>query len=112
MARFLIVLGLVILVAGLLWAVSEPDRAGAAARRPCDRAEKCNDIFPADDLSSSERAVQPGLVGRQPLRWRSAHRTPRVARPAEVGRERFGAGATFFWASNIPCKCASAFSMS
>jgi hypothetical protein len=46
MSRFLIGLGLALLIAGLLW--------------PYLR-------LPADDMLALERAVQPGLLGRKPV---------------------------------------------
>jgi hypothetical protein len=115
MARFLIVLGLVILAIGLLWPYLS-QVGWAAARRHRHRAGKYDVLFPADDMFALERAAQPGLLGREPLNGESGHRAgcraPRAVLPGdEAARERFGAGVTL-WASNIPCRCAAAFSMS
>ena len=111
MARFLIVLGLAILVIGLLWPYLSQIGLGAAAWRHRDRAGKDDVLFPADDMFAFERAAQPGLLGREPLNGESDHRTvcraARAVLPGEAARERFGAGVTF-WASNIPCRCAVA----
>ena len=98
-------------------ALSQSDRIGAAAWRYCDRAGKYDVLFPADDMFAFELAAQPSLLGREPLKRRNRIIVPYVAAPravplsGEAARERFGAGVTF-WASNIPCRCAVAVSMS
>jgi hypothetical protein len=64
-------------------------------------------------MFAGERAVQPGLLGHEPLKRRSGHpaefRVPRAALLGETDGERFGADAALR-PSSIPCKCAVAFS--
>jgi hypothetical protein len=66
------------------------------------------------DMSAAQRAIQPGVLGRQPLKRRSCHRpecrAPPAVFPGEVARVDFDAGP--FRASSIPYRCATAFSMS
>jgi hypothetical protein len=66
MARFLIVLGLAILVVGLLWPYLGKLGLG---RLPGDI------VIPAGDLLVAEPAVEFGVVGRQPMRARDRQRS-------------------------------------
>jgi hypothetical protein len=115
MARFLIVLGLAILVIGLLWLYLSQIGLGRLPGDIVIERENMTFYFPADDMFAFERAAQPGLLGREPLNGELGRRTvcraPRAVLPGEAARERFGAGVTFR-ASNIPCRCAVAVSMS
>jgi hypothetical protein len=115
MARLLVVLGLVLLVAGLLWPYLSQIGLGRLPGDIVIQRKNVTFLFSADDMSSAERAVQPGVLGREPLKRRSCHRAecraPRAAFPGEAARVRFDAGAPFR-ASSMSCRCATAFSMS
>jgi hypothetical protein len=51
-------------------ALSEPDRVGPAARDIAIQRENATFYFP-HDMSSAQRAIEPGVLDREPLRWRS-----------------------------------------
>jgi hypothetical protein len=115
MACFLIVLGLAILVAGLLWPYLS--RIGLG-RLPADiviERENMTFYFPLMTCLLFEHNAEPGLMGREPLKTAigSSHRSraPRAALPLEAARERFG-GEVAFRPSSIPSRRAVAFSMS
>jgi hypothetical protein len=87
MACFLIVLGLAILVAGLLWPYLS--RIGLG-RLPADiviERENMTFYFPLMTCLLFEHNAEPGLMGREPLKTAigSSHRMPGPARGSAAG---------------------------
>src|ERR1700738_3921269 len=114
MARFLIMLGLfVLLVAGLLWPYL--GRIGLG-RLPGDiviERENVTFYFPVRTVLLLSRlfSLVFWVVNRcGGAGHRTGCRDPRAAFPGEVVWERFDDAP--FRASSMPCKCAAAFSMS
>jgi hypothetical protein len=68
MARFLVLLNLAILLVGLLWPYLSRIGLGRLPGDIINRAGQCDVLLPLSDVPAAERAVQPGLLGRQPMK--------------------------------------------
>jgi hypothetical protein len=111
MARFLIMLGLVLLVLGLLWPWLSQIGLGRLPGDIVIERENVTFYFPLMTCLLLSVPFSLVFLGGESLKRLRSHRAPRADLPADVGRERFGAGAGFR-ASSMPCRCAAAFSMS
>ena len=94
MARFLIVLGIAIVVAGLLWPYLSRIGLGRLPGDIVIERENMTFYFPLMTCLLFEHNAELGLLGREPLKRRSGRRigcrAPRAALPLEAARERFG----------------------
>ena len=70
MARFLIVLGLAILLIGLLWPYLSKLGLGRLPGDIVIEREKCYALYPAGDVPAVELGAEPHILGRQPVTGR------------------------------------------
>jgi hypothetical protein len=75
MARFLIILGLVILVAGLLWPYLSRIGLGRLPGDIVIERDNMTFYFPLMTMFARERGAEPALLAREPLK------TPRIIAP-------------------------------